>query len=75
MTRDGDESGEARLDAEMRAAAEGPCAAAGNLSGYPLAMVYAPDQEFDALYDGEEALARGTLFRELDLPFCRGCGR
>ena len=34
-----------------------------------LAMVYAPKQTFTDLYEPEEALARGTLFRELDLPF------
>ena len=39
------------------------------LEGYPLASVYAPIQEFDDLYDKETALARGTVFAELDLPF------
>ena len=38
------------------------------LSEYPLAMVYAPCQVFRALYDPATALARGTLFTELDLP-------
>lgn len=33
-----------------------------------LAMVYAPHQAFRDLYDKEEALSRGTLFRELDKP-------
>ena len=33
-----------------------------------LAMVYAPHQAFRELYDKEEALSRGTLFRELDKP-------
>ncbi len=37
---------------------------------YPsLAMVYAPRQSFKELYDIGTALKRGTLFRELDLPF------
>ena len=39
------------------------------LDGYPLASVYAPIQNFDDLYDTETALARGTVFAELDLPF------
>ena len=39
------------------------------LEGYPLAMVYAPLQKFDNLYDKEKALKQGTLFSELDLPF------
>ncbi len=33
-----------------------------------LAMVYAPHQAFRHLHDKEEALLRGTLFRELDKP-------
>lgn len=39
------------------------------LSGHPLAMVYAPCQDFRALYDPATALNRGTLFTELDLSF------
>ena len=39
------------------------------LVGYPLASVYAPLQEFRALYDRETALHKGTVFSELDLPF------
>lgn len=35
----------------------------------PLAMVYAPSQTFQNLYEPDEALSRGTLFAELDLPF------
>ena len=34
-----------------------------------LAMVYAPKQAFANLYEPDVALARGTLFAELDLPF------
>ena len=53
---------------------------------YPLAMMYSPTQEWRALYDNEMGLSRGTIFKELDLPFmgtwddssrsaCRGlCG-
>ena len=38
------------------------------LSHHPLAMVFAPCQGFHSLYDVDTALARGTLFSELDLP-------
>ena len=37
--------------------------------GGVLAALYIPLQEFDDLYDEEAALAHGTLFRGLDLPF------
>lgn len=36
---------------------------------FPAAMVYTPQQSFENLYDKEKALAAGTIFRELDLPF------
>ena len=39
------------------------------LTGYPLASVYAPIQEFEELYDLPTALKQGTLFSKLDLPF------
>ena len=42
------------------------------LVGYPLASVFAPLQNFTELYDIETALKRGTLFKELDLPFVCG---
>jgi len=42
------------------------------VSDRPLAMVYAPLQVFGELYDKETALCKGTLFKELDLPFV-GC--
>ena len=45
----------------------------GPLEGYPLAMVYGPDQAWRELYEEEEALTNGTLFRELNFPFCPGC--
>ncbi|MBQ3378317.1 MAG: spore coat associated protein CotJA [Clostridia bacterium] len=35
----------------------------------PLAMVYAPMQAWEGLYDAEAALMRGTLFTALDKPF------
>lgn len=40
--------------------------------GRPLAMVYSPVQEFDDLYEAEEGLCRGTIFKELDMPLCVG---
>ena len=43
------------------------------LSAFPqktaLAMAYVPYQPFDHLYDAGDALAHGTLFKTLDLPF------
>ena len=39
------------------------------LNGYPLAMVYAPTQAFDQLYDCEQWLEKGTIFKALDFPF------
>ncbi len=53
--------------------APGTCGRRNALSGSPLAMVYAPDQIWQDLYEDEEALGNGTLFRELDFPFCPGC--
>lgn len=54
------------------------------VEGRSLAMVYAPVQAWHNAYDPQTALRRGTLFRELDMPFyggrnpdkggnCRGC--
>lgn len=40
-----------------------------------LAMSYVPSQRFDNLYGEDKALARGTLFACLDLPFYGGKGR
>ena len=41
-----------------------------------LAMVYAPVQSWSCLMDSPEmALAHGTLFKELFLPFEGGCSR
>ena len=36
----------------------------------PLAMSYVPMQEWGATYEGLKALDSGTLFPDLDLPFC-----
>ena len=38
------------------------------IDSMPLAYAYVPIQRFRMLYDPENALARGTLFEELDLP-------
>lgn len=44
--------------------------------GLPLVMSYAPDQEWHELYEAEEALEMGTLFRELNFPFYpSACGK
>ncbi len=39
------------------------------LVGYPVAMVYAPIQEFENIYERDKALMSGTIFNDLDLPF------
>lgn len=44
-------------------------AVGGGLYGYPPAMVYAPIQSFGELYEPDEGLSQGTIFRQLDLPF------
>ncbi len=52
------------------------CCGGGFLAGYSLAMAYFPDQEWDGIYeDDEAALKQGTLFAGLDFPFCPGCRR
>ena len=57
---EGDEPGKRERSAERKS---------WGLVGYPLAMVYSPIQEWRELYDNETGLARGTIFKELDLPF------
>ena len=37
-----------------------------------LAMAYVHYQRFENLYDEDKALERGTLFKDLDLPFYGG---
>ncbi len=39
------------------------------IDGKSLAMVYAPCQRFENIYECSEALAHGTLFIALDKPF------
>ena len=43
------------------------------LSSMALAMSYVPWQTFCKLYELEEARCQGTIFKELDLDFMRGC--
>ena len=38
----------------------------------PIAMAYVPFQQWGETYGDDEALSRGTLFPELDLPFSKG---
>ena len=40
------------------------------LQELPLAMAYVPMQSWGETYDGLKALDSGTIFPELDLPFC-----
>lgn len=40
------------------------------LDNLPLAMAYVPMQKYENLYHETEALYRGTLFADLDKPFC-----
>ena len=55
------------------ASASKPSASEDNcLRGSSLAMVYSPCQDFVNLYEPMAALSRGTLFAELDKPFCAG---
>ena len=37
---------------------------------FPLAMAYVRMQPFDGMYPPEMALKQGTLYPDLDLPFC-----
>jgi len=48
----------------------------GSMTRFPkntsLAMAYVPFQQWGETYGDDEALSRGTLFPELDLPFSKG---
>ncbi len=39
------------------------------LMNFPLGMVYSPIQQWRDAYEPDVALRRGTLFRELDMPW------
>ena len=47
----------------------GTDACGGKKENMVLAMAYVPDQIFRKLYSPHDAIARGTLFEELDLPY------
>lgn len=52
---------------------EVPASCSNNrLPGFPLAMVYMPDQDWEDLFDEEEAMLHGSLFRGLVFPFYPG---
>lgn len=53
------------------------CRREDSLSGLPLAMAYVPWQEWRKIYDVCEGFHRGTIFKELDMPFLGkgGCNR
>lgn len=36
----------------------------------PLAMAYVPFQTWDCIYDENTAFCQGTVFPQLDFPFC-----
>lgn len=40
-----------------------------NMSYLRLGYAYVPMQDFSELYDTEDALEHGTLFKELDIPY------
>lgn len=40
-----------------------------DIEDMPIAMAYVPWQQWRMIYDPKEALKRGTIFKELDLPF------
>ena len=42
------------------------------LESYPNAIVFAPLQSFENLYDLDTGMKNGTIFIDLDLPFTRG---
>ncbi|MBQ8140159.1 MAG: spore coat associated protein CotJA [Clostridia bacterium] len=42
------------------------------LEEFPLASMYAPLQSWRNIYDTESGFGRGTIFKELDLPFVCG---
>lgn len=46
-----------------------------NIEDMPIAMAYVPYQQWKNIYEPNEALKRGTIFKELDLPFncAKGC--
>lgn len=41
----------------------------GDIEDMPIAMAYVPWQQWRKIYEPKDALKRGTIFKELDLPF------
>jgi hypothetical protein len=41
-----------------------------DIEAFPVAMAYVPWQYINTVYDSHKALKIGTIFPELDLPFC-----
>ena len=76
MQNGGTESGDGDVMPIRENGPETAGSCSGNLlAGFPLAMVYAPDQTWEKVYDDETALTNGTLFPGLYFPFCPGCRR
>lgn len=48
----------------------GPSCNKDPLASFPIAMAYVPWQSLYRLYDFREGFSRGTIFPELDKPFC-----
>ena len=48
------------------------CISAGAYEGFGPAMVLVPAQNYTELYTPDEALVKGTLFKQLDMPFHAG---
>ncbi len=40
-----------------------------DIENMPIAMAYVPFQQWRNIYEPRQALQRGTIFKELDLPF------
>ncbi len=52
-----------------------PNTGAGGIEQFPVGMGYVPWQQWRQTYTLEQAIAQGTIFPELDLPFVMGgCG-
>jgi hypothetical protein len=49
--------------------ADADCNKETTLSGCPIAMAYVPWQSYGNIYPLQQAIQRGTMFRELDLDF------
>lgn len=50
-------------------------AQSGAIGPTVLAMAYVPSQSFKNIYSPSDALGAGTLFAELNMPYCAGGGK